>query len=257
MQRFMLIGIVILGAIFSISACGRDVSAPVETEIPQNETPLPQTPANITIEYPTPTTESTPALPEYGYCGTGELVLAGFFTDVNGINSPTQLVRRRSTSDNVRRYASVVTCLMFDEGWVSNPDEVINGYENVIVFFDKYGKGHQYRIIIGGHYVKPWPPGKPDIESSLDGVEYKTFSAVGWINATRDKFVTTGVRQIGVDIYLEDNQGNLSEVFEQTYKFIDTNHLIEQAFLSGDGYPETVPEGFFLFATKSWLLEPD
>jgi len=40
----------------------------------------------------------------------------------------------------------------------------------------------------------------------------------------------------------------------QVYAFKDTNLQIEEALRTGEGYPEELPEGFFLFATESWLI---
>lgn len=256
MNRILVLTIVFLALIIINTACSGSPLPIGEETLPVITTPTVST-EMVTAELPTPLPESTAIAPEYEECGTGEEVLVGFFTDIQGNNSPTQLVRIRYTDDNVRRYASVVSCLMFDEGWKSDPEEVVNGYENVIVFFDKYGVGHQYRIIIGGHYIAPWEPGRADIVSSLNGIDTRTYSVDGWIKATREKFTTSGVRQIGVDIYLEDTQGNLSKVFNKTFSFKEINLQIEQALKSGEGYPEIVPEGYFLFATQSWLIEPE
>ena len=214
---------------------------------------LEETQITISVETTTPS--------EYDICGSGDLVQVGFFKDIYDNISPTQLIRIRNTADDVRRYASVVSCLTNDEGWVSDPDEVINGYENIIVFFDKYGKGHQYRIIVGGQYVEPWEEGRADIISSKkgmeSGVDKQPYSVQNWIDATKEKFISTNTRQMGFDIYLDDTSGNLSSVFIQTYQFIETNHQIEQALLTGEGYPDDVPDGFFLFATESWLLDAE
>ncbi|MCX6053953.1 MAG: hypothetical protein NTZ74_03385 [Chloroflexi bacterium] len=194
---------------------------------------------------------------EYGLCGAGERILTGFFTDISGVNSPTQIIRTRTTSDGVRRFASVVTCLIKDVGWVSDSIEVVNGYENIIVFFDKFGKGHQYRIIVGGHYVRAWEPDRGDMVGSLNGVDIKPFSVQGWIDASSEEFLSRNSRQIGLDIYLDDTQGDLSEVFRQTYQFIDYYHQIEKALLSGEGYPDIVPDGFFVYATEAWFVQPE
>jgi hypothetical protein len=258
LQRHIGLIIVFLCFLFLFPACNGEKSTLVAVDDGQLETPVVLTLPSIPT--PTPTLIQTPTvnLPDYSGCGIGLLVdVPFFFTDNNGTKSPTQLMRIQKTSDNVRTYASLVTCLLFDEGWQSKPEEVVNGYENVVIFFDKFGKGHQYRIIIGGHYVAPWEPGRADIISSLNGVDYRTFSVDGWIKATNEKFISSGVRQIGVNLYISDTQGNLSKVFDQTYKFHETNELIEQALLSGEGYPDEVPEGFFLFATESWLIEPE
>lgn len=214
------------------------------------------TPANLEPIIQT----STPYLADddYDSCGSGTLVeVPYFFTDDSGTISPTQIIRFQTTSDEVRRYVSVISCLAHDEGWQSNPNEVENGYENEIIFFDKYGKGHTYRIIIGGHYITPYDPTHKDITASLNGVEKQYFEVDDWIGTTRDYFMSTGVRQIGVDIYLEDTHGALSKVLETVYQFKDTNLLIEEALRSGEGYPDDVPDDFFLFATESWLVIPD
>jgi hypothetical protein len=210
------------------------------TEVPQNAI--------------TPTTESN----DYSQCGTGPLVeVPYYFTDVNGNVSPTQFMREQTTDDGVRNFMSVTSCLKNDKGWISDVNLVENGYENEIIFFDKFGKAHTYLIIIGGHYVAPYDPKHKDVTGTLDGAEDEEYTVDEWIKKTNDYFSSTGVRQIGLDIYLDDTQGNLSKVLKQVYQFKDTNLLIEKALKSGEGYPDQVPDGFFLFATRAWLIKPD
>ena len=141
---------------------------------------------------------------DYGQCGTGELIqVPYFFTDINGNISPTQFMRSLTTEDGIRKDAVLSSCLLYDSGWMSKPEEVENGYENVIIFFDKYGKGHQYRIIIGGHYIAPYDPKQKDIKSSLNGMDYHYYYIGDWIETTRGHFQENQVRQIGVSIYIE------------------------------------------------------
>ncbi len=205
-----------------------------------------------------PTTDSGFIANDYDQCGVGSLVEVPFyFPDINGQISPTQIMRKRTTDDGVREYVSLSTCLQKDEGWKSDPEEVVNGYENVILFFDKYGRAHAYRIIIGGHYVAPYDASHKDITASLNGVDDKYFDVQEWIEITRERFVSSGTRQIGLDLYISDTQGNLSQVLEQVYKFREINLQIQRALDNGEGYPETVPEDFFLFATKAWLINPE
>ncbi len=197
-------------------------------------------------------------LTDYDRCGTGNLVeVPYFFMDDYQNISPTQLIRILPTSDNVRTDAMAITCLVHEEGWQSNPDEVENGYENEIIFFDKHGKSHQYRIVIGGHYINPYDPTHKDITASVNGVDEHFFTVEEWIRITKEDFQNKGVRQIGVSIYLEDTQGNMSKVLSQTYSFRETNLQIARALQTGEGYPDQVPDGFFLFATKSWLIIPE
>jgi len=195
---------------------------------------------------------------DYQDCGAGTLIeVPYFFKDQGGTVSPTQIIRSQVTSDNVRRYVSVISCLKFDDGWESDPDEVENGYENEIEFFDKFGKGHSYRIIMGGHYIAPYDPIHKDITASVDGVTEQYFTLDDWMATIHNAFVSHQSRQIGVNIYLDDTQGNLSKVLKQTHQFRETNLQIESALKTGEGYPETVPDGFFLFATESWLINPE
>jgi hypothetical protein len=180
-----------------------------------------------------------------------------YFKDNNGAISPTQLVRFQKTTDDVRDFVSVITCLKNDEGRVSNPDEVDGGYENEIIFFDKDGKAHTYRVIIGGHYIEPYDPSHKDITASLNGVDVLFMNVQEWMDASKQQFIGQGSRQIGLDIYLDDNQGDLSKVLIQVYKFRDTNLQIAEALKTGEGYPDQVPDGFFLFATYSWLIQAE
>lgn len=247
----------------SLSACGRVTPNQVSTTEPEPIVTALQTEAILSTltSQPDPVnlTTSTPDAGDYSACGTGGLIDIGYyFKDNNGNISPTQLERIQKTSDEVRDYVEVSTCLKYDEGWISNPDEVENGYENEIIFFDKNGKAHSYRIIIGGHYVEPYDPTHKDITASLNGVDNILFFTVQeWIDATRDYFVSTANRQIGVALYIDDNQGDLSKVLSQVYKFRETNLQIFNALQTGVGYPDQVPDGFFLFATNSWLVQPD
>ncbi len=245
------------------SACRpvASTSTPLVDLVENSFTPsITETPT-VEIQQPstsTPTVEVTRN--EYVDCGTGELVdKIHFYKDQNGEISPTQLEKSQVTSDEVRRYVSVVTCLMHDEGWQSDPSEVEGGYENVIIFFDKYGKGHRYRIIVGGHYIAPYDPTHKDITASITGEdgEYKFFLVDDWISVTRDYFATNNIRQIGLDVYIDDTDGNLSSVLKQVYQFRETNQMIEDALWAGEGYPEQVPEGFYLFATRAWLFPPE
>ena len=256
MKLLKRIVIPILGLSLFLNACNANPSVEeiisestvmpsvVSTSVPENtKTPIKNISATETIES------------EYGLCGDGNLVeVPYFFKDQNGVVSPTQLVRILPTQDNVRRYMSVITCLKYDEGWASNPDEVENGYENEIILFDKYGKAHSYRIIIGGHYIAPYDPSHKDITGSLNGIDMQYYYLEDWKDVTTQSFRTNQSRQIGVNIYIEDNQGDLSNVLRQVYAFKETNLQIEEALLTGEGYPEELPEGFFLFATESWLI---
>jgi hypothetical protein len=246
----------------SLSACGKVTATQVATTEPEVIVPALQTEAILSTQTSPaePASLSTSATDTSGYteCGPAGLVDVGYyFKDNNGDISPTQFVRIRKTDDEVRDYVSVITCLKNDEGWISNPNEVENGYENEIIFFDKSGKAHTYRIIIGGHYVEPYDPTHKDITASLNGVDDFFYYVQEWIDATRDHFLSNGSRQIGVDIYLNDNQGDLSKVLTQVYKFRETNLQILQGLQTGEGYPDQVPDGFFLFATYSWLIQPD
>lgn len=222
----------------------------LQTEAVLSTQPLPTEPAS----QPTSVTDNN----SYSQCGPAGLVDVGYyFKDNNGDISPTQYGQLKPSDDNVSFWVKMITCLKHDEGWVSNPDEVVNGYENEIIFFDKNGKAHTYRIIIGGHYIEPYDPATKDIKASLNGVDYFFYNVQEWIDATRDHFLSNGNRQIGVDIYYDDNQGNLSKVLTQVYKFRETNLQILQALQTGEGYPDQVPDGFFLFANYSWLIQPD
>mgnify|MGYP000871463115 FL=1 len=259
MPRLVIIVIVLFGLTLMLGACNASNPVAPITETPDTEVSATiESTQIVPTESVTETTTPESEANDYSPCGDGErIAVPYFFKDVNDDISPTQVVRFQTTTDNVRRYVSVISCLVYDEGWVSDPAEVENGYENVIVFFDKNGKGHAYRIIIGGHYIAPYDPLHKDVTGSLNGVDEQFFTIDEWIGTTRSYFQTMGVRQIGIDLYLEDTQGNLSRVLEQVYQFKDTNLLIESSLNTGEGYPDQVPDGFFLFATKSWLITPD
>lgn len=218
--------------------------------------PSPQaTQTKIPVNFPTET-----VLPnEYHLCGQGELVpVPYFFKDVHGVFSPTQVVRSNISIDKVRRTVSVITCLQYEQGWKSDPAEVEEGYENVIVFFDKYGKAHPYRLIIGGHYILPYDPVRRDIIASKDGINKDFFELEHWMDLVSYSFSSNGSRQIGVILYLEDTKnGDQSNVLRQVYAFKETNLLIEQALKTGEGYPHDLPDGFFLYGMESWLITPD
>lgn len=246
----------------SLAAC----SKVAETLAPATEPDAIVPTIQAEVLLPTPTSQmepmiiSTDILEGYDYsaCGAGELIDVGnYFRDNFGNISPTQFVRVKKTSDEVRDYVKLITCLIHDEGWVSDPNEVENGYENEIIFFDKNGVAHIYRIIIGGHYIEPYDPAHKDITASINGIDNQYYDIQDWIDATRNHFDTNGSRQIGLDIYLDDTQGDLSKVLKQVYKFRETNWQIFNALQTGEGYPDQVPDGFFLFATYSWLIEPD
>jgi len=246
----------------SLSACGKVSATQVATTQPEVIVPALQTEAVFSTPTLPTETASQPTsgidTSAYSECGPAGLVDVGYyFLDNKGGISPTQFVRIQKTDDEVRDYVSVITCLKNDEGWISNPSEVENGYENEIIFFDKNGMAHTYRIIIGGHYIEPYDPSHKDITASLNGVDVFFYYVQEWIDATRDHFKSNGSRQIGVDVYLDDNQGDLSKVLTQVYKFRETNLQILQALQTGEGYPDQVPDGFFLFATYSWLIQPD
>ena len=213
------------------------------------------------ISTPTEAVLSTDAIEitnEYDKCGTGMLVeVPYYFKDDNSQFSPTQLMRKLTTDDGVRDYVSLSTCLEYDEGWISDADEVEKGYENKVLFFDKYGRAHSYRIIIGGHYIAPYDSTHKDITASINGVDDKYYHVDEWIDITREQYQSSGVRQIGLELYISDNQGNLSKVLSQVYQFRETNLQIQKALETGEGYPEVVPDGFFLFATKAWLINPE
>lgn len=242
-----------------LSACGKVNATQVSATQPDTHEPAVQTEVVLATLTSLPETgdlaTSAPKGDDYAECGSGGLIDVGYyFKDNNDAISPTQLVRFQKTSDEVRDYVSVITCLKNDQGWISNPAEVENGYENEIIFFDKNGKAHTYRVIIGGHYVEPYDPTHKDMTVSMNGVDVLFMDVQEWKDTSRDQFVARGSRQIGLDIYLDDNQGDLSKVLIQVYKFRETNLQIAEALKTGEGYPEQVPEGFFLFATYSWLI---
>ena len=270
MTRFRLTLQLLAGFLFVLSACGpknQDSQTEFLSEIDPNEGQS----SSPAIESPTETLSALTLIPtsteggvetdfvnDYADCGLGTLVeVPYYFHDTNNQLSPTQLIRIQTTDDLVREYVSLSTCLKFDEGWVSDPAFVENGYQNEIIFFDKYGKGHSYQIIIGGHFIAPYDSSHKDLTASINGYDDKYYEVQEWIDITASQFKLTDVRQIGLDIYITDNQGNLSKVLSQVYKFSDTNYQIQQALQSGEGYPDTVPEGFFLFATKAWLINPE
>lgn len=254
--------ITICGILLSLTACAKIPILLTPTQEPgivlQHESVVTSVPT-ITPTYEFQVSSSTePVTNDYSLCGNGQLInVPYFFKDDNGYLSPTQLIQTSKTSDDVRDYIAVITCLKYDDGWPSDPDEVENGYENEIVFFDSKGQEHTYRIIIGGHYVAPYDPTHKDITASLNGVEDHFLTIEEWMKASEDYFSNNGSRQIGVNIYIDDTQGNLSRVLTQAYQFRDTNWQIARALQTGEGYPEQVPEGFFLFATKAWLIYPD
>ena len=259
MPRLVRLVLVLFYLTLMLAACTENTPVAPTTVTPDTEVPVAiVTTQIIPTELAVETTTPEPETNDYSACGDGErIAVPYFFKDVNDVISPTQVVRFQTTTDNVRRYVSVISCLVYDEGWVSDPVEVENGYENVIVFFDKNGKGHAYRIIIGGHYIAPYDPLHKDVTASLNGVDEQFFTIDEWIGTTHNYFQSTGVRQIGIDLYLEDTQGDLSRVLEQVYQFKETNLQIESALNTGEGYPDQVPDGFFLFATRSWLITPD
>lgn len=255
--------IVLLALIsLSISACGKVNEPQVSTAQPETNNPaietetllLPQNLQTATLDIAT----TVPDGNAYDQCGSGGLIDVGYyFKDNSGNISPTQLVRFQKTSDDVRDYVSVITCLKNDEGHVSDPGEVEDGYENEIIFFDKNGKAHTYRVIIGGHYVEPYDPTHKDITASLNGVDVLFMDVQEWMDVSKQQFISQGSRQIGLDIYLDDNQGDLSKVLIQVYKFRETNLQISEALKTGEGYPDQVPDGFFVYATYSWLIQPE
>jgi hypothetical protein len=246
----------------SLAAC----SKVAETQASATETEAIVPTVQTEVVLPTPTSQiesidistSIPDGYDYSACGSGDLIDVGYyFLDNDGNISPTQLVRFKKTSDEVRDYVAVITCLKHNEGWISDPNEVEDGYENEIIFFDKNGKAHTYRIIIGGHYIEPYDPTHRDITASKNGIDDYYYYVLDWIDNTRTHFNANGSRQIGLDIYLDDTQGDLSKVLKQVYKFRETNWQIFNALQTGEGYPKEVPDGFFLFATYSWLIEPE
>jgi hypothetical protein len=248
--------------LLSLSACGKVTATQVSATEPEALVTAQQTETVLPTQTSQPdgtgVTTGTPDGNPYSDCGPGGLVDVGYyFKDINGGISPTQLVRFKKTDDNVRDYVEVISCLKKDEGWISDSNKVENGYENEIIFFDKNRKSHTYPIIIGGHYIDPYDPTHKDITASLNGIDIYFYDVQKWIDATRDHFVSNGSRQIGVDIYLDDTQGDLSKVLAQTYQFRETNLKISEALKTGEGYPDEVPDGFFLFATYSWLIQPD
>lgn len=259
MKRTAFVSIIGFFLVILLCSCETDQAlgeVTITPEIDSEVLPSPQvTQTKILINLPTETLIPN----EYHLCGPGELVpVPYFFKDVEGVISPTQVVRFKTSTDKVRRTVSVITCLQYEEGWKSDPTEVEDGYENVIVFFDKYGKSHPYRLIIGGHYVMPYDPARRDIIASTDGVNKDFYELEDWMDQVSSTFSSNGSRQIGVILYLEDTKnGDKSDVLRQVYAFKETNLLIEQALKTGEGYPHDLPDGFFLFGMESWLITPD
>ena len=235
--------------------------APVEAAVASTATPMIAevvTATDPVVEASETLSAATAVAFDYTECGTGPLIdVPFFFPDDHGTFSPTQIIQDQWTDDKVIHYVKVISCLKQDESRESDPSEVEKGIENSIVFFDKHGKGHSYRIIIGGHYVAPYDPTHKDITASVDGVQKKFYTVDEWKGITQETFASRGSRQIGLDVYLEDTQGDLSKVLKEVYQFKDVNLQIESALQSGEGYPDQVPDGFFLFAMESWLINPE
>ena len=192
----------------------------------------------------------TASPPSYSECGA--VIFEDYMAekDIYGQSRPTRLLKEEF-SWGPTTLVEVAACFTSDEGKKSDPHDIEEGYENKVAFYDIYGKPYIYRIIVGGR--------NRALFASRDDLIFVDFGTgrAGFITydeferGTQDIFKSRGSRQIAFEFYVTDNaQGNLSEFFMKLYPNSEIFAQIVEAIKTGEGFPEEVPDDFFIWATS-------
>lgn len=168
--------------------------------------------------------------------------------DIYGNDRPTHLIDENYLFGPVTE-AIVVACLADKEGKLTDPKDIVNGYENRIIFFDKYGKPHTYRLIIGGEHI-PSVAGK---ERSIAGTcladhcEKPAYSYDGFVKALSQQIEMKKSQMLIFYLYLSGGETG-SDFVERISQNTDIYLQIVEALKTGEGFPENLPEDFFIWA---------
>ncbi len=226
------------------------------------ESPTATLPATADVTFSptiTPTTESTPTptasptvepsptseFPTYEDCG---IVTTHFPSDqdVYGHDRPTYYWGTRAFGPTTE--ALVVGCLADAIGKDTDPDDIVNGYENTVTFYDKYGKPHSYRLIVGGVRLSTLE-GREEILAA-DG--YTGYGASYDLSSYRDllsrSFSKNRSNETGLYLYVSGGKG-ASAFYDKISQNSEIYQQVAEAIKTGEGFPEDLPENFYLYAS--------
>ncbi len=184
--------------------------------------------------------------PSYSECGA--VIFEGLSEkDVYGQNRPTKLWEE-NISNGPLTLAEVSACLVSDEGKKSDPGDIEEGYENKVVFYDIYGKPFIYRIIFSGRSLPEHASRDEMISADFGDLHPGFITYDEFEKRTQDLFKSRGSRQMIFQFYVTDNaKGHLSDFYLKIYPYSETYAQLVEAIKTGEGFPEEVPDGFFIW----------
>ncbi len=185
----------------------------------------------------------------------GKLVSRWLSTeDEQGIFRPTK-VMEKTIINGPLTLSEVTGCFLNAEGHTTNPDEILNGYENKIVFYDKFGEPHVYRVIIGGPRTMEQESKTQLIIADIELNVIRKQSFDEFNLAVSNIFRNRQSTQITVQMYINDTLGTgESPLFDKLRKNSDIYQQISDAVLTGDNFPENLPTDFFIWLHTASLV---
>lgn len=194
----------------------------------------------------------TPTPPSYSDCKASESDPMAE-KDVFGQNRPTVFLEE-NIQNGPLTLAKVSACLVSDEGKKSDPKDIEEGYENEVIFYDIFGKPYVYRLIIGGRSLPSMASRDNLIFSNIPFSNSSGRVVVGFMTydqfekAAQDLFKSRGSTRVNIEFYATDNaSGHLSDYYLKIFQNSEIYAQIVEAIKTGVGYPEEVPEDFFIW----------
>lgn len=229
-----------------ISPTIRPTRTPTQKPTPTQTPTITITPTNTATQ----TLTSTPELPTYSECGA---VLYELLTekDIYGQNRPTKL-QKEPFSNGPLTIVEVSACFVSDEGKKSDPQDIEEGYENKVVFYDIYGQPHIYRIILGGRSLPRHASRDEMIFADFGDLHPGFITYDQFEKGAQDLFKSRGSRQISFEFYVTDDAGgDLSDYYMKVYQNSEIYAQLVEAIKTGEGFPVEVPDGFFIWAKSA------
>lgn len=197
----------------------------------------------------------TPSPPTYAECGENILEILEFFgDDAMHRQGPTKLWEE-NISKGPLTLAMVSGCFMSNEGKKSNPRDIEGGYENKVVFYDLYGHPHIYRLIVGGRSLPQQASSDELIFSQIPISETATGYIVGAMayddfeERAQEYYKKLGYRVVRFELYVTDNEnGAMSDHYMRIFPNSEIYAQIVEAIKTGIGFPEELPDDFYLWA---------
>lgn len=254
-QKTLKLATALVSAAMILSACNggaaeTKAAEPLTATAPVTATPV-FTPTaewtpTVTVT-PTITPSPTPEFPTYSECG---VIVSNLPSekDIYGHDRPTAFVETRRFGPTTE--ALVLGCLNDTQGKVTDPNDIVNGLETTVTFYDKYGKPHTYRLITGGERLNNKNfTGKDKIfcaELFTYGVPGYTRS--GFQKLLSEYFTKNQSNEVLMFLYVKGGNGD-SPFYDRVSQNAEIYEQIVEAIKTGEGFPDNLPEDFFLYVS--------